>query len=176
MPAIFRTLALALSFICLAPTTTLNAAEREQVRAVINLISAIRMPYPLSARGNTSRTERVRLDSTSATIACVRVDEKQRWCFEHLPPLGARAEMLRIRNEPADGPQVGQMFHFVDDYDLDGLVDVGSTVKLEGQPHAPVGSVSQFFLRGTDRGQQLKAEYQKMYDDGIQVALKHLGE
>ena len=176
MPVKIRTLTLALSCVCAFSPTSLIAAEREQVRAVINLVSAVRMPFPLNARGNTSRTERVRLDSTSATIACVRVDDKQRWCFEHLPPLGARAEMLRIRNEPADGPLVGQVFQYVDDYDLDGLVDVGSTVKLEGQPHAPIGTVSQFFLRGTDRGQQLKADYQKLYDDGIQIALKHLGE
>jgi hypothetical protein len=176
MATIVRVLALVIACFCTNSSTSLNAAEREQVRAVVNLISAVRMPYPLTARGNTSRTERVRLDSTSATIACVRVDDKQKWCFEHLPPLGARAEMLRIRSEPADGPQVGQLFNYVDDYDLDGLVDVGATIKLEGQPHAPVGTVSQFFLRGTDRGQQLKADYQKMYDDGIQVALKFLGE
>jgi hypothetical protein len=176
MATIIRALALVIAYFCAISSASLIAAEREQVRAVINLISAVRMPYPLTARGNTSRTERVRLDSTSATIACVRVDDKQRWCFEHLPPLGARAEMLRIRSEPADGPQVGQLYQYADDYDLDGLVDVGCTVKLEGQPHAPVGTVTQFFLRGTDRGQQLKADYQKMYDDGIQVALKFLGE
>jgi len=176
MPVIFRTLSLAAMLFCGISASPAEAAEREQVRAVVNLISAVRMPYPLNARGNNSRTERVRLDSTSATIACVRVDEKQRWCFEHLPPLGARAEMLRVRNEPADSPQIGQTYQYVDDYDLDGLVDVGSTVKLEGQPHAPIGSVSQFFLRGTDRGQQLKADYQKLYDDGIQIALKYLGE
>jgi len=176
MPVKLSALALAIAFFCSAITTSTNAAEREQVRAVVNLISAVRMPYPLSARGNTSRTERVRLDSTTAVIACVRVDDKQRWCFEHLPPLGARAEMLRIRSEPADGPLVGQTFQYVDDYDLDGLVDVGCSIKLEGQPHAPVGAVAQFFLRGTDRGQQLKADYQKLYDDGIQIALKYLGE
>jgi hypothetical protein len=176
MPVIIRLLTLVILSVGAIQATSANAAEREQVRAVVNLVAAVRMPYPLSARGNTSHTERVKLDATSATIACVRVDDKQRWCFEHLPPLGARAEMLRIRNEPADGPQVGQVFQYVDDYDLDGLVDVGCSVKLEGQPHAPIGAVSQFFLRGTDRGQQLKADYQKMYDDGIQIALKHLGE
>lgn len=176
MPVIIKALALALFVLCAVSPASLPAAEREQVRAVVNLISAVRMPYPLNARGNSSRTERVHLNSTSAIIACVRVDDKQRWCFEHLPPLGARAEMLRIRNEPADGPLVGQVYQYVDDYDLDGLVDVGSTVKLEGQPHAPIGAVTQFFLRGTDRGQQLKADYQKLYDEGIQIALKHLGE
>src|SRR5712692_3226196 len=136
MPVIIRAVALVCFAFCAVSPALVDAAEREQVRAVVNLISAVRMPYPLTARGNTSRTERVRLDATTATIACVRVD----------------------------------------DYDLEGLVDVGATTKLEGQPHAPVGAVSQFFLRGTDRGQQLKADYQRMYDDGIQIALKHLGE
>ena len=39
-------------------------------RCAPSIISAVRMPYSLSARGNISRTERVQLDSTSATIAC----------------------------------------------------------------------------------------------------------
>ena len=60
-------------------------------------------------------------------------------------------------------------------FDLDGSVDIGATTRLEGQPHAPVGVVSQFFHRGTNRGDQFRGEYQKLYDDGIQVALKHLG-
>jgi hypothetical protein len=60
--------------------------------------------------------------------------------------------------------------------DLDGSVDIGSTTRLEGQPHAPVGVVAQFFHRGTNRGDQFRGEYQKLYDEGIQVALKYLGE
>ena len=84
--------------------------------------------------------------------------------------------MLRIRNEPVAGLLVGQLFHYVDDFDLDGSVDIGSTTRLEGQPHAPVGMVSQFFFRGTSRGDQFRADYQKLYDEGIQIALKHLGE
>jgi hypothetical protein len=34
----------------------------------------------------------------------------------------------------------------------------------------------QFFVRGTGRGDQFRTDYQKLYDDGIQVALKYLGE
>ncbi|MBX9588906.1 MAG: hypothetical protein K2X43_06360 [Hyphomonadaceae bacterium] len=153
-----------------------EAAEREQVRAVINLISAVKMPYPENLRSNTSRTERVVLDSNGATVACMRIDEKQRWCYEHIAALGARAEMLRIRSEPAVAVTMGQVYHYVVDYDLDGMADVGSTTKIEGQPHAPVGAVAQFFHRGTNRGDQFRAEYQKLFDEGIQVALKLLGE
>ena len=84
--------------------------------------------------------------------------------------------MLRIRNEPAGGIQVDQLYHYVDDFDLDGMIDVGSTTRIEGPRQAPVGVVIQFFHRATNRGDKFRAEYQKMYDDGIQIALKYLGE
>jgi hypothetical protein len=82
----------------------------------------------------------------------------------------------RIRNEPVEGVEVGQLFHYVVDYDLDGLTDVGSTTRMESPAHAPTATVVQFFVRGTGRGDQFRSEYQKLYDDGIQVALKFLGE
>src|SRR5262245_53117556 len=153
-----------------------QAAEREQVRTVINLIAGVKMPFPQNLRNNLSRTERVVLDTNDATVACMRLDDKIRWCYEHIAPVGARAETLRIRNEPVTGLLVGQLFHYVDDFDLDGSVDIGSTTRLEGQPHAPVGVVAQFFHRASNRGDQFRADYQKLYDEGIQIALKHLGE
>src|SRR5579864_77775 len=79
---------------------SVNAAEREQVRAVINLIASVKMPYPERFERNTAHTEYVRLDGGGATVACLRLDDKVRWCYEHIPPQGSRAEMLRIRNEP----------------------------------------------------------------------------
>ena len=156
--------------------TPVIAAEREQVRAVINLIAAAKMPFPERFERNVARTEYVRLDGGGETVACLRIDDKVRWCYEHIPPLGARTEMLRIRNEPVEGIQVGQLFHYVVDYDLDGLADVGSTTRMELPAHAPVATVIQFFVRGTGRGDQFRTEYQKLYDDGIQVAIKYLGE
>jgi len=153
-----------------------DAAEREQVRAVINLRAAVKMPFPEKLRSNQARTERVQLDSNGATVACMRIDDKQQWCYEHIAAVGARAEMLRIRSEPVTGLVVGQLYHYVVDYDLDGTTDVGSTTRVEGQPHAPLGVVAQFFHRGTNRGDQFRAEYQKLYDEGIQAALKYLGE
>src|SRR6266581_912155 len=152
-----------------------DAAEREQVRMVVNLIAAVKMPYPESLSRYRTKTQRVWLDLNGATVACLRLEER-RWCFEHIAPVGARAEMLRIRNEPAGGIQVGQLYHYVDDFDLDGMIDVGSTTRIEGPPQAPVGVVIQFFHRATNRGDQFRAEYQKMYDEGIQIALKYLGE
>jgi hypothetical protein len=156
--------------------TPVIAAEREQVRAVINLMAAVKMPFPERFERNVARTEYVRLDGRGETVACIRVDDKVRWCYEHIPAQGSRTEMLRIRNEPVEGILVGQLFHYVVDYDLDGLTDVGSTTKMEPPAHAPVATVVQFFVRGTGRGDQFRTEYQKLYDDGIQIALKYLGE
>jgi hypothetical protein len=153
-----------------------QAAEREQVRMVINMIAGVKMPFPQNLHNNTARTERVDLDTNGATVACLRLDDKVRWCYEHIAPVGARAEMLRIRNEPVTGLLVGNLYHYVDDFDLDGSVDIGSTTRLEGQPHAPIGVVAQYFHRGTNRGGDFRGDYQKLYDDGIAVALKYLGE
>lgn len=171
-----RTLALASALIMGTVPSSAPAAEREQVRMVINLIAGVKMPFPQDLRSNQSRTERILLDTNGATVACMRLDDKTRWCYEYIAPVGARAEMLRIRNEPVTGLLVGNLFHYVDDFDLDGSVDIGSTTRLDGQPHAPVGVVAQFFHRGTNRGDQFRADYQKLYDDGIQAALKYLGE
>jgi hypothetical protein len=159
-----------------ATSTPLYAAEREQVRMVINLVAGVKMPFPRNLENNQSRTERVKLDTNGATVACLRLDDKVRWCYEHIAPVGARAEMLRITNEPVAGMIVGQLFNYVDDFDLDGSVDIGSTTRLDGQPHAPIGSVVQFFFRGINRGEQFRGDYQKLYDEGIQIALKYLGE
>lgn len=153
-----------------------HGAEREQVRAVINLLSAVKMPYPEKLRNNLSRTEWVTIDSNAVTIACLRLDDKVKWCYEHIGALGARAEMLRVRTEPVAGLVPGQSFQYAVDFDLDGQADLGSTTKLDGQPHAPIGTVVQFFHRGTGRGDQFRADFQKLFDDGIQIALKHLGE
>lgn len=176
MTRTLKTLALAGAFLGASASAPLGAAEREQVRAVINLIAAVKMPFPEKLRNNLSRTERVVLDTNGATIACLRLDEKQRWCYEHIAAVGARAEMLRIRNEPIAGIVPGQAFHYAVDFDLDGQADLGSTTKIEGEPHAPIGKVAQFFHRGTGRGDQFRGEYQKLFDEGIQIALKHLGE
>jgi hypothetical protein len=176
MPQTIKALVLGTMLLVSAVLSAVQAAEREQVRMVINLVAGVKMPFPENLRNNLARTERVQLDTNGATVACLRLDDKIRWCYEHIAPLGARAEMLRIRNEPVPGLLVGQLFHYVDDFDLDGTVDVGSTTVLQGEPHAPVGVVSQFFYRGTSRGDQFRGDYQKLYDEGIQVALKYLGE
>lgn len=176
MPQKAKIIALASAVLSGFAFTPANAAEREQVRAVVNLIAATKMPYPERFERNVARTEYVRLDGGGETVTCLRIDDKVRWCYEHIPAQGARTEMLRIRNEPVAGIEVGQLFHYVVDYDLDGLADVGSTTRMDPPAHAPVATVTQFFVRGTGRGDQFRNDYQKLYDDGIQVALKYLGE
>src|SRR5262245_42209892 len=151
-----RLLASAAVLLVTSAAAPVGAAEREQVRAVINLISAVKMPFPEKLRNNLSRTEWVTLDTNAATAACLRLDDKLRWCYEHISATGARAEMLRIRAEPISDPVPGQVFQYAVDFDLDGQADLGSTTKIEGEPHAPVGKVTQFFHRGTGRGDQFR--------------------
>jgi hypothetical protein len=65
------------------------------------------------------------------------------------------------------------------DYDLDGLIDLGSTTLIEeaDRPHhTPIAHITEFFHRSTKRGEQFQANFQKMYDEGIQIALKYFGE
>src|SRR5437870_8492270 len=91
---------LASAVLVITALASAQAAEREQVRMVINLIAGVKMPFPENLRNNVAHTERVQLDTNGATVACLRLDDKIRWCYEHIAPVGNRAEMLRIRNEP----------------------------------------------------------------------------
>jgi hypothetical protein len=153
-----------------------NAAEREDVRKAINLVASVKMPFPESLSRNRAKTERVWLEREGATTGCIRLDDR-RWCYEHIPPIGNRAEMLRIRNEPSRGVYVGAIYYYLVDYDLDGLIDVGSTTQIEGEPDRhPIAHVTEFYSRSTKRGEQFQPNFQKMYDDGIQIALKYFGE
>jgi hypothetical protein len=112
--------------------TPVDAAEREDVRKVINLVTAVKMPCPESLSRNRAKTEHVWLERGGTTTGCIKLEER-RWCYEHIPPEGNRAEMLRIRNEPSRGVYIGAMYHYMVDLDLDGLVDVGSTTPLNGK-------------------------------------------
>ena len=146
---------------------------------VINLISGVKMPYPENLRNIMAHTERDRLDTNGATLACLRLDDKIRWCYEHIAPVGNRAEMLRIRKEPSRGVTIGALYYYVVDYDLDGLIDLGSTTQIESEDsrrEIPIAHVIEFFSRSTKRGDQSQGKFQSMYDEGIQIALKYFGE
>jgi hypothetical protein len=166
------------SLLLCVPFTSSIAAEREDVRKVINLVTSVKMPYPENLSRNRARTERVWLERDGLTVGCIRLEER-RWCYEHIAPNGNRAEMLRIRNEPSRGVYIDALFYYMVDFDLDGLIDVGSTTEIEAvgrQERTPIAHVTQFFHRSTKRGDQFQADFQKMYDEGIQIALKHFGE
>jgi len=162
-----------------AAISSASAAEREDVRKLINLVTSVKMPYPENLSRNRAKTERVWLERDGATTGCIRLEDR-RWCYEHIPPIGNRAEMLRIRNEPSRGVAIGEMFYYIVDFDLDGLIDVGSTTRIDAisrkQPRTPIAEVIEFFHRSTKRGDEHVGKFQKMYDEGIQVALKHFGE
>jgi hypothetical protein len=169
--------AMAVACAVVSPAT---AAEREDVRKVINLVTVVKMPYPESLSRNKARTERVWLEPSTGTAVtgCIRLDDR-RWCYEHIAPIGGRAEMLRIRNEPARGVTIGQLYYYMGDFDLDGLIDVGSTTRIDALDQArrtPIANVIQFYHRSTKRGEEKTTDYQKMYDEGIQIALKYFGE
>jgi len=111
-------------------------------------------------------------------FGCIKLKDR-RWCYEHIPPEGNRAEMLRIRYEPSQGVYIGASYYYMVDFDLDGLVDVGSTTQIDAldrPPRAPIGNVIGFFDRSTKRGERSQPEYQKMYDEGLEIALKYFGE
>jgi hypothetical protein len=156
--------------------TGVCAAEREDVRKAIHLVTSVKMPYPENLSRNRAKTERVWLEREGATTGCIKIEER-RWCYEHIPPQGNRAEMLRIRNEPARGVYIDALYYYLVDYDLDGLIDVGSTTRIEAlERRTPIGHVIEFFSRSTRRGEEHRDKFQKMYDDGIQIALKYFGE
>ena len=155
-----------------------SAAEREDVRKVVNLVTAVKMPYPESVTRNRAKTERVWLERGGTTTGCIVLEER-RWCYEYIPPEGNRAEMLRVRNEPSRGVYIGALYYYVVDFDLDGLLDVGSTTQIDAldRPRrTPIANVIRFFHRSTKRGEQSQPEYQKIYDEAIQIALKYFGE
>jgi hypothetical protein len=154
------------------------AAEREDVRKAINLVTSVKMPFPENLPRNRAKTERVWLEREGATVGCIKIEDR-RWCYEHIPPTGNRAEMLRIRNEPSRGVYIDALFYYMVDYDLDGIIDVGSTTQIEAvdrQNRTPIGRIIEFFSRSTQRGEQHRDKFQKMYDEGIQIALKYFGE
>ena len=162
----------------IAMSTDAYAAEREDVRKVINLVTSVKMPFPENLARNRAKTERVWLEREGATTGCIKLEER-RWCYEHIAPVGNRAEMLRIRNEPARGVSIDALYYYMVDYDLDGLIDVGSTTRIEAldrQSRTPIAHVIEFFHRSTKRGDSFQANFQKMYDEGIQIALKYFGE
>ena len=158
--------------------TSIKAAEREDVRKAINLVTSVKMPFPENLTRNRAKTERVWLEREGVTTGCIRLEDR-RWCYEHIPPIGNRAEMLRIRNEPSRGVYIGALYYYIVDYDLDGLIDVGSTTAIEAldrDKRTPIAHITEFFSRSTKRGDQYQANFQKMYDEGIQIALKYFGE
>ena len=68
MSQALKTIALA-DALAIGSAAMTQAAEREQVRMVINLIAGVKMPFPENLRNNVARTERVQLDTNGSTFS-----------------------------------------------------------------------------------------------------------
>lgn len=54
-----------------------NAAEREDVRKVINLVTSVKMPYPENLPRNRAKTERVWLEREGAMTGCIKLEDRR---------------------------------------------------------------------------------------------------
>src|SRR5258707_2642414 len=111
----FKSLLVASLLLGVALTSTV-AAEREDVRKSINLITSVKMPFPETLSRNRAKTERVWLEREGATTGRIR-NEDRLWCYDHIGPKGNLAEMLRIRNEPLRGVYISALYYYVADHD-----------------------------------------------------------
>ena len=57
----------------------------------------LKMPNPERFGRNTARTQYVELDRQGATVACLRVDDKMRWCHDHIAMLATMTGIGRGR-------------------------------------------------------------------------------
>src|SRR5258707_2706520 len=73
MPQKIKMIVLASAVLSGLAFTPVIAAEREQVRAVINLIAAVKRPFPEGFEGDVPRTKNCGLDGPSETSQCLRV-------------------------------------------------------------------------------------------------------
>ena len=111
--------------------TFAHAAEREDVRKVINLVTSVKMPYPGEPFSQS------RKDGTCLARPGGHDDRLHHGSTigggvtSSLRATGNRAEMLRIRNEPSRGVYIGALYYYMVDFDLDGLIDAGSTTRIE---------------------------------------------
>jgi len=55
-----------------------SAAEREDVRKVVNLVTSVKMPYPENLTRNRAKTEHVWLERGGTTTGCIGLEER-RW-------------------------------------------------------------------------------------------------
>ena len=93
-------------FLLCVPFTSATAAEREDVRKVINLVTSVKMPFPESLSRNRAKTERVWLERDGLTVGCIRLEER-RWCFEHIAPKIGIARIL-WREMHGDGQRLAK--------------------------------------------------------------------
>ncbi len=106
----FKSLLVASLLLGVALTSTV-AAEREDVRKAINLVTSVKMPFPESLSRNRARTERVWLEREGATTGCIRLEDR-RWCYEgHDRVHQARGSPVVLRPHCTQGQPGGDAPH-----------------------------------------------------------------
>ena len=138
------------------------------------------MPYPEGLTRNRAKTERVWLERDTTTTGCIRLEER-RWCYEHIPPQGNRAEMLeRSATSTSRGVYIGAMYYYIVDLIsmvwsmLDRRRALRNSIKGGRRPRSRMSS--SFSIAARSGQSSRSGEYQKMYDEGLQIALKYFGE
>ena len=92
-----------------------HAAEREPVRIVVNLVAAVKMPYPGICTRNRARAQRAWLELNGATVACLRLERSAGGATSLLHQSAPVRKCCGIRNEPAAGIEVRDLYYYVDD-------------------------------------------------------------
>ena len=118
-----------------------GAAESEQVRAVITYRGG---QMPFGKRTAICSEPNVRLDSNAQNSrAC---DDTTRWCYEHLHVRRTCRNVAHAQRGLRWKKRWASHHFVVDTISTDGRRRQND--KNEGQQHAPVGVVAQFFHRG----------------------------
>ena len=143
----------------------LQGASRVQTEAMVNGIK-----LALEQKGGKAGPHTIKYESLDDSTA-----QAGSWT-----PEAESANALKAAQDESTGVYIGAFFHYVADYDLDGLIDLGSTTEIHAldnrRPATPIADVEQFYHRSTKRGEEYSIEFQKMYDEGIGIALKYFGE
>jgi hypothetical protein len=120
------------------------------MRKAINLVTSVKMPFSENLSRNRAKKDRVWHDREGATTGCIRLDDR-RWCYEHVPPWATVRRCYASATNFARRVR-GALYYYVVHYDLDVLIEVGSTTQIGGPDRRPIAHVTEFYSRSTKRG------------------------
>src|SRR5262249_61218263 len=85
MPQSVRSLRPVLAGLLFTVLSPASAAEREDVRKVINLVTSVKMPFPEHLTRNRAKTERVWLEREGTTTGCIRLEDRRGGVWDKTP-------------------------------------------------------------------------------------------